>query len=98
MKSRTMLFAAMALGALALALLSLGEVRPAKAAGFTMDPRCAKPGFRDPVRGPIICSCYLQNGGWIGYRYGQALVFGPPNPQLIDVINNCIMSAKPDSH
>jgi len=93
MKSQTILFVA-ALTA-ALAFLSLGGATEARAEGFAIDPQCTKIRFRDPARDQITCTCYLQNGGWIGARWGQRVVFGPPNPQLIDVINNCIMAARP---
>ena len=87
MTSRKM-FSVFALGAFVLALASLAETRPAAASGFVIDPRCPH------AQNPVVCTCYLQNGGWIGYRWGRRLVFGPPNHMMIDVINNCMMSAK----
>jgi hypothetical protein len=76
-----------AIGALAFSILSLAPMRAAMGAGFSPDPRCLN--FRDPV----VCTCYIQNGGWFGYHRGQYVVWGPPNHMLIDVINNCMLAA-----
>jgi hypothetical protein len=84
---RTILFA-LGGGVIALAAVLSGAGGAMAAGAFVVDPQCHS--FRDP----IACTCFLQNGGWIGARWGMRVVFGPPNPQLIDVINNCTVAGR----
>ena len=80
---RAMIFE-MGIGLVALAV----SIQHAAAAGFVLDPQCR--GFRDP----IACTCFLQNGGWLGVRGGRRVVFKSPNDQLIDSINNCTIAGR----
>jgi hypothetical protein len=67
--------------------LSVAYAYEARAGGFVVDPRCTR------FSAPVICTCYLQNGGYISYRLGRLRVFPPYYLGMMDVINNCITDA-----